>query len=66
VRIGVPPIRLEILSEIDGVKFQECYKNRIVDEIDGVYINIIDIDSLKRNKKASGRMKDLADLENLP
>lgn len=66
VRMGFPPIRLEILSEIDGVKFEECYKNRIVDEIDGVYINIIDIENLKRNKKASGRMKDLADLENLP
>ena len=66
VRMGFPPIRIEIISEIDGVKFQECYNSRIVDVIDGVNINIIDLKSLKKNKKESGRAKDLADLENLP
>lgn len=66
VRMGLPPIRLEIISEIDGVKFGECYRNRITDEIDGIQVNIIDLESLKKNKKASRRLKDLADLENLP
>ena len=66
VRMGFPPIRIEVLSEIDGVEFKECYNNRIVDVIDGVDINIIDLKDLKKNKKESGRSKDLADLENLP
>lgn len=66
VRMGLPPIRIQIISEIDGTKFDECYEHRIVDEIDDIEINIIDLESLKRNKKASGRLKDLADLENLP
>jgi hypothetical protein len=66
VRMGLPPIRIKIISEIDGTKFEECYKHRIVDKIDGIKINIIDLESLKRNKKASGRLKDLTDFENLP
>jgi len=66
VRMGVPPLRLEILSEIDGLKFQDCYSDKIVDSIDGIDINIIDLKNLKINKKASGRLKDLSDLEYLP
>lgn len=66
VRMGLPPIRIELLSEIDGVEFEECFKNRIIDKIDGIQINIIDLHNLKINKKASGRLKDLSDLENLP
>ena len=66
VRMGVPPIRLEILSEIDGIDFEESYQKKIIDFIDEVEINIIDLESLKINKKASGRLKDLSDLEYLP
>lgn len=65
-RMGVPPMRLEILTSISGVSFEECYKNRTVDVVDGVKINLISISHLKANKKASGRHKDLNDLENLP
>jgi len=66
VRMGNPPIRIEIISEIDGVEFNTCYTNRVVAKIDGLNVNIIDLENLKKNKKASGRLKDLADLENLP
>jgi hypothetical protein len=66
IRMGLPPIRIELLTSIDGVNFNDCYKNIIVDEIDGVKINIIDLKHLKMNKKASGRHKDLNDLEHLP
>jgi hypothetical protein len=61
-----PPMRLEISTGISGVEFEECYAKRIVDDIDGVKIDIIDLPHLKANKKAAGRLKDLADLENLP
>lgn len=66
VRMGIAPIRIEILTTISGVDFEECFKQRIVDEIDGVEINIIGLKQLKINKKASGRHKDLDDYENLP
>ncbi len=63
IRMGVPPIRIEILTDIDGVEFNQCYRKKTVDEIDGVNVCIIDYENLKKNKKASGRLKDLADLE---
>jgi hypothetical protein len=66
VRMGVQPMRIEIITSATGVNFKECYKNRVVDELDGVEAHIIDLDHLKINKKAVGRYKDLDDLENLP
>jgi hypothetical protein len=66
VRMGAPPMRIEILTGISGVTFAECYDARVVDEIDGIPVTLIDLEHLKRNKKASGRYKDLSDLEHLP
>ena len=66
VRMGVPPMRIEVLTEIDGVKFEECYAARLTVEIDGQPVALISRDHLRRNKKASARHKDLDDLENLP
>lgn len=66
IRMGVPPIRLEILTSVSGVEFEECFNERIVDTIDGVPVNLISLERLKQNKKASGRYKDLNDLEHLP
>jgi len=65
IRMGIPPMRLEILTTISGVSFEECYAERTIDVIDGVKINFINLSHLKINKKASGRHKDLNDLENL-
>lgn len=65
IRMGFPPMRLEITTSISGVEFDECYRTRIVDTLDGVEVSLIDLEHLKKNKKASGRAKDIADLENL-
>lgn len=65
IRMGMPPIRIEILTTISGVSFAACYKERIVDDLDGIEVNLISLHHLKINKKASGRHKDLNDLENL-
>ena len=65
IRMGIPPLRIEILTSISGVSFDECYSELIVDNIDGVEVNIISLKHLKANKKASGRFKDLDDLEHL-
>lgn len=65
IRMGIAPMQIEILTTISGVDFKECFQQRVVDEIDGIKINIINLKQLKINKKASGRHKDLDDLENL-
>jgi hypothetical protein len=66
VRMGVPPVKLEITTSISGVDFDECYRERVIDILDGIQVNLISLKHLKINKKASGRYKDLNDLENLP
>jgi hypothetical protein len=66
IRMGVPPLRIDITTAISGVSFKECYAERIVDTIDGIEVNIINLKHLKINKKASGRPKDMNDLANLP
>jgi hypothetical protein len=66
VRMGVPPVRLEITTSISGVEFDECYQARIVDDLDGVEVNLIDLEHLKKNKRASGRLKDMTDFNKLP
>jgi hypothetical protein len=66
IRMGREPVRIEILNWASGVDFDECYRERIVDEVDGVEVSLIGLDQLKKNKKAAGRLKDLADLEELP
>ena len=65
VRIGVPPLRLEVMNEISGVTFAECFAKRLEETIDGVRVWFIDRESLLRNKRAAGRPKDLADVEAL-
>ena len=65
IRMGVPPMRIELLTTISGVDFDSCYSERIVDEIDNVEVHIINLKHLKQNKQASGRHKDLDDLQYL-
>lgn len=64
--MGIPPMRLEILTTVSGVEFKSCFENRVTAELDGVEINLISLDDLKQNKRSAGRHKDLNDLENLP
>ncbi len=64
-RIGIPPLRIEVLTTISGVSFEECFNNRQAVQVDDVEINFIGLLDLKKNKAASKRYKDLDDLENL-
>lgn len=65
LQLGHPPGRIDILTTLPGVEFSGCYSSRIVVDVDGVSVNFIDFENLRKNKKASGRHQDLADLENL-
>jgi hypothetical protein len=66
IRMGVPPLRIEILTTISGVRFEECYRAKVREIVDGIPIDFIALDHLKVNKKAAGRHRDLDDLESLP
>lgn len=65
IRIGVPPLRLEVMNEISGVKFDECFSQRVEEMIDGIRVCFIDRKNLLLNKRAAGRPKDLADIDAL-
>jgi hypothetical protein len=66
VRMGVPPFRIEILTTISGVDFDACYAEKEMIQIEEMLVPVISLARLRENKAASGRLKDLADLENLP
>ena len=66
VRMGVPPVCIDLLTSVSGVDFTECYAHRTVAVIDGVEVNVIGLDHLKANKRTITRSKDLDDLEHLP
>jgi hypothetical protein len=65
IQIGFPPNRIDVLTDASGIEFAACFEQRFVISLDGVDISFIDLENLKKNKKASGRLQDLADLENL-
>ncbi|NLZ04238.1 MAG: hypothetical protein GXY19_03610 [Phycisphaerae bacterium] len=66
IRLGMPPVRIEIATTISGVDFADCYADRVEDVLDGVPVSLISLAHLKINKRASGRHQDLADLDELP
>jgi hypothetical protein len=66
IRMGIPPVRLEVITDASGVNFSDCYLRKQVMEIDGIPVNFMSLQDLKINKKAAGRHKDLEDLEHLP
>jgi hypothetical protein len=65
IRMGVPPLRIEMMSSISGVDFDECYERKITAQWDDITIHLISLDKLKKNKRATGRLKDQNDLEHL-
>ena len=65
-RMGIRPLQIEILTTKSGLEFETAYAKRVIEVIDGVSVSLISSEDLKTNKRASGRLKDLADLDNLP
>lgn len=65
IQLGRPPNRIDLMMDLEGVDFKECHAAKVEVDIDGIKANFIDLENLKRNKAATGRHQDLADLENL-
>jgi len=62
-QFGLPPLRIDLMTSVSGLRFDDAWPRRIEAEIEGVRAPVLDRDSFIRNKRASGRKKDLADLE---
>lgn len=65
IQLGVAPNRIDLLTFLSGVEFQEAWITRVQGEIAGLSVPIISKELLKKNKAASGRSQDIADLEYL-
>ncbi|MTI86705.1 MAG: hypothetical protein FH748_01915 [Balneolaceae bacterium] len=65
IQLGYSPYRIDIITSVSGVEFDDCKKNAKIFEIDDIQINVIGFEDLLVNKKASGRHKDLDDVSNL-
>ncbi len=65
VQLGYPPSRIDLITTPPGIDFETCYASRVKVMIDDVTVDFIDLENLKKSKKAAGRLQDLADLENL-
>jgi len=63
--IGNPPLRVDLLGDISGVTFADAWGTREIKRVDGLQIQVISLECLRRNKRAAGRLKDLADLEQI-
>ena len=65
IQLGYPPARIDVLTTLQGVDFNSCYAKKMIIGIDGVNVNVIDLENLKKNKIATNRPQDLADVDNL-
>jgi len=63
VQIGLPPRRLDILTEVSGLDFDEAWRNRVMHRVGSHDVPFLSRHDLIRNKRASGRPKDIADLD---
>ncbi len=65
IQLGYPPYRIDILTSIDGVDFEDAWERRLSIDIDGLHLNVIGRDDLLRNKIAADRPQDRADVHRM-
>jgi hypothetical protein len=65
IQLGVPPSRIDLLTSITGVPFDEAWADRVAADLEGTRVNFISRAALIRNKTLTGRAQDIADLEYL-
>ena len=65
IQLGVPPNRIDLITSIEGVGFEEVWKNRVFGTFGELWVPYIDLERLIKNKRSTGRAKDLGDAEEL-
>jgi hypothetical protein len=63
IQLGYEPVRIDLVTAIDGCRFVDVWRSRVRVRWSGIIVNIIGLSELRKNKRASGRLQDLADLE---
>ena len=63
IQLGIPPARIDLMTQIDGVSFAQCYARRTQARIDDMDLSVLHLQDFLTNKRAVGRLKDLADIE---
>jgi hypothetical protein len=64
-QIGVAPRRIDIITSLDGLVFEEAFAQSNLTDIDGIPVHVLSVQDMIRNKRATGRTKDIADAEML-
>jgi hypothetical protein len=64
-QFGLPPYRIDVLTSISGVTFDDAWTDRVAGEIEGERVSFISRRAFLQNKRATGRTKDIADIESL-
>lgn len=64
-QIGYPPLRIDILNSIDGVEFEQAYKNKLSVDLDTLKIDYIGLKDFIQNKQSTGRARDLTDVKEI-
>lgn len=65
IQLGHPPNRIDLITSISGVSFEEAWQGRLYGELDGLNVPFLSKECLLRNKRAAGRDKDLEDIKRL-
>ncbi|MBS3732722.1 MAG: hypothetical protein KGY42_07415 [Desulfobacterales bacterium] len=65
IQLGYPPNRIDLLTSLKGLNFEDCYQSSVKVRIEDLNVSFIDLPHLIENKQATGRLQDLADIENL-
>lgn len=65
IQLGYPPNRIDMITSLENMNFEECYHSRLEVIINDIRMHFIDLANLKKSKKIAGRYQDLADIENL-
>jgi hypothetical protein len=65
IQLGVPPVRIDLVTSLSGIRWQDAWPHRAVGDYGGVPVGFIGRSEFLANKRATGRQKDLADIEAL-
>ena len=65
IQMGYEPNRIDLITQLEGLEFEECFELRAETSFEGVPINFIDLDNLIKSKRLSGRMQDFVDADKL-
>jgi hypothetical protein len=65
IQLGYEPLRIDLMTSVEGLDFIDCYKRRTSKKADGIKIHLLGLDDLRKNKKLVGRHRDLEDYNHL-